>query len=78
MILCSFMNTQKFKILFSKYETIDKTQIDHIWTNAPRQQCHSRLKLIDQTINLFTSYLNYQTMCLVSLHQQIKHTFTYN
>jgi hypothetical protein len=42
MILCNFMNIQKFKVLFFKYTTIDKTQIDHIWTNAPRQQCHSR------------------------------------
>jgi hypothetical protein len=30
------------------------------------------LQLISQTINLFTSHLNYQIMCLVSLHQQIK------
>jgi hypothetical protein len=34
------------------------------------------LKLIGQTINLFTSHLDCQTMCLVSLHQQIKHIFT--
>ncbi len=42
MILRNFMNIQKFKVLFSECTTIDKTQIDHIWTNAPRQQCHSR------------------------------------
>ncbi len=41
-ILRNFMNTQKFKVLFSRYTTIDKTQMNHIWTNAPRQQCHSR------------------------------------
>ncbi len=33
-------------------------------------------KLISQTINLFTSHLDCKTMCLVSLHQQIKHVFT--
>jgi hypothetical protein len=33
-------------------------------------------KLTSQTINLFTSHLDCQTMCLVSLHQQIKHIFT--
>jgi hypothetical protein len=31
-------------------------------------------KLTSQTINLFTSHLDCQTMCLVSL--QIKHIFT--
>jgi hypothetical protein len=41
-ILHNFMKTQKFKVLLFEYTTIDKTQIDHIWTNAPRQQCHSR------------------------------------
>jgi hypothetical protein len=72
------MNTKKFKLLFFEYTTINKTQIDHIWTNAPTQQCHSRsiIKLTSQTINLFTSHLDCQTMCFVSLHQQIKHIFT--
>jgi hypothetical protein len=36
-----------------------------------------QIKFIGQIINLFTSHLNYQTMCLVSLHQQIKHIFIY-
>jgi hypothetical protein len=40
--LHNFMNTQKFKLLFYEYTTINKTHIDHIWTNAPTQQCHSR------------------------------------
>jgi len=42
MTLRNFMNTQKFKHIFFEYTTINKTQIDHIWTNAPTQQCHSR------------------------------------
>jgi hypothetical protein len=31
----------KLKFIFSKSTTINNTQIDHIWTNAPTQQCHS-------------------------------------
>jgi len=33
----------KYKLKFTLVEstTIDNTQIDHIWTNAPTQQCHS-------------------------------------
>jgi hypothetical protein len=36
----NFMNTQKFKLIFFEYTTINKMQIDHIWTDAPTQQCH--------------------------------------
>jgi hypothetical protein len=42
MTLHNIMNTQKFKLLLFEYTTINKTQIDHIWTNAPTQQCHSK------------------------------------
>jgi hypothetical protein len=31
----------KLKFILSKSTTINNTQIDHIWTNAPTQQCHS-------------------------------------
>jgi len=40
--LCNFMNTQKFKLLFFKYTTINKRQIYHMWTNASTQQSHSK------------------------------------
>jgi len=35
-------NINKCKLVFflSKSTTLNNTQIDHIWTNAPTQQCH--------------------------------------
>jgi hypothetical protein len=36
------MNTHNFHITFIKNTTPKNTQIDHIWTNAPTQQCHIR------------------------------------
>jgi hypothetical protein len=42
MTLRNFMNTQKFKLLFFEYTTINKRQIYHIRTNASTQQCHSK------------------------------------
>jgi endonuclease/exonuclease/phosphatase (EEP) superfamily protein YafD len=35
------MSKYKLKFFFSKSTTINNTQIDHIWTNAQTQQCHS-------------------------------------
>jgi hypothetical protein len=37
------MYKYKLKLIFTKSTTIDNTQIYHIWTNAPTQQCHSGL-----------------------------------
>jgi hypothetical protein len=34
------MYKYKLKFTFIESTTIDNTQIDHIWTNAPTQQCH--------------------------------------
>jgi hypothetical protein len=34
------MKTHGFHITFIKNTTPSNTQIDHIWTNAPIQQCH--------------------------------------
>jgi hypothetical protein len=39
--LQSCMNTYGFHITFVESTTLNNTQIDHIWTNAPTQQCHS-------------------------------------
>jgi hypothetical protein len=41
-ILKTYMNTDNFHITFIKNTTPDNTQINHIWTNAPTQQCHTR------------------------------------
>jgi len=38
--LQTFMNKHNLKFTFIKNTTINDTQIDHIWTNAPIQQCH--------------------------------------
>jgi endonuclease/exonuclease/phosphatase family metal-dependent hydrolase len=38
--LQAFMKKYNFKLTFSKSITISDTQIDHIWTNAPIQQCY--------------------------------------
>jgi hypothetical protein len=38
----TFMNKYNFKLIFIETTTINDTQINHMWTNAPIQQCHSR------------------------------------
>jgi len=38
--LKNYMKTHGFHITFIKNTTPSNTQIDHIWTNAPIQQCH--------------------------------------
>jgi hypothetical protein len=38
--LQAFMNKYNLKLTFIKNNTINDTQIDHIWTNALIQQCH--------------------------------------
>jgi len=37
--LQAFMNKYILKLTIIESTTIDDTQIDHIWTNAPIQQC---------------------------------------
>ncbi len=37
----NLMYKYKLKLTFIESTMIDNTQIDHIWTNAPTQQCHS-------------------------------------
>jgi hypothetical protein len=39
--LQAFMNKYKYKFTFIKNTTINDAQINHIWTNAPIQQCNS-------------------------------------
>jgi hypothetical protein len=39
--LQNYMNTHGFHITFIESTTPNNTQIDHIWTNVPTQQCHS-------------------------------------
>jgi hypothetical protein len=39
--LQNYMNTHGFHITFIERTTLNNTQIDHIWTNAPTQQHHS-------------------------------------
>jgi hypothetical protein len=38
--LQAFMNKYNLKFTFIENTTINDTQIDYIWTNAPIQQCH--------------------------------------
>jgi hypothetical protein len=40
--LQAFMNKYNLKLTLIESTTINDAQIDHIWTNAPIQQCHSR------------------------------------
>jgi hypothetical protein len=68
--LHNFMNTKNFNLLFSQYTTINKN------TNRPHMDKCTNTTMSFKTINMFTSHLDCQTMCLVSLHQQIKHVFT--
>jgi hypothetical protein len=37
----NYMKTRGFHTTFIKNTTPNNTQINHIWTNAPIQQCHS-------------------------------------
>jgi hypothetical protein len=37
------MNKYNLKVTFIGNTTINDTQIDHIWTNALIQQCHSEM-----------------------------------
>ncbi len=39
----NLMYKYKLNLTFTESTTIDNTQIDHIWTNAPTQQCHSEV-----------------------------------
>jgi hypothetical protein len=38
--LQNFMNIYDIKIILHNGTIIYNTQLDHIWTNAPIQQCH--------------------------------------
>jgi hypothetical protein len=38
--LQNYMNKHKLKSFFSKSKNLNNRQINHIWTNAPTQQCH--------------------------------------
>jgi hypothetical protein len=38
--LKAFMNKHILKLTFIENTTINDTQINHIWPNAPMQQCH--------------------------------------
>jgi hypothetical protein len=40
--LQNYMNTHGFHITFIENTTPNNMQIDHIWTNAPTQQCGTR------------------------------------
>jgi len=42
-MLKNFMNKYKFEIIIFEFTTIYNTQLDHIWTNAPIQQCFSSI-----------------------------------
>jgi hypothetical protein len=56
------MYKYKLKLTFTKSTTIDDTQIDYIWTNAPTQQCHSGVTQIYWTYHepiYFTFILPY-------------------
>jgi len=58
----NLMYEYKLKLTYTKSTTIDNTQIDHIWTNASTQQCHSGVTQaywIDHKIIYFTFNLPY-------------------
>jgi hypothetical protein len=38
--LQAFINNYNLKLTFIENSIVNDTQIDHIWTNAPIQQCH--------------------------------------
>jgi hypothetical protein len=40
-MLKKFMNKYKIEIIIFECTTIYDTQLDHIWTNGPIQQCFS-------------------------------------
>jgi len=61
--LQNYMNTHGFHITFIENTTPNNTQIDHIWTNAPTQQCHTNQhKFIGHIITLYTLHSNYLTI----------------
>ncbi len=39
--LRKYMNTHGFHITFIESTTLNNTQINYIWTNAPTQQCYT-------------------------------------
>jgi hypothetical protein len=56
------MDKYKLKFIFSKSTTINNTQINHIWINAPTHQCHLRITetyWIDHKLVYFTLKLYY-------------------
>jgi hypothetical protein len=58
----NLMYKYKLKLTFFENTTINNTQIDHIWTNAPTQQCHSgviQAYWIDHKLVYFTFKLLY-------------------
>jgi len=40
--LQDFMKKYHFNITFTKITLVCNTQIDHVWTNAPIEQCYSK------------------------------------
>jgi len=74
--LQTYVNMHNFHIPCTKSTTPNKTQIDHMWTNVPTQQCHvgtmlEQHKLIRQIITLFTLHLNYLTIFVNLLYQPL-------
>jgi hypothetical protein len=56
------MYKYKLKLTIFESKIINNTQIDHIWTIAPTQQCHSRVTQaywIDHKLVYFTFKLPY-------------------
>jgi hypothetical protein len=56
------MHKSKLKPTFTKNKTINNTQINHIWTNAPTQQCHlgvTQAYWVDHKLIYFTFRLPY-------------------
>jgi hypothetical protein len=56
------MDKYKLKFIFSESTTINNTQINHMWINAPTQQCHLRVTKaywIDHKLVYFTLKLLY-------------------
>jgi hypothetical protein len=63
------MNTHGFHITFIKTTTPNNTQIDHIWTNAPTQQCDTQAYWTNH--NLYTLHSNYLTIFLNFLYHPL-------
>jgi len=62
------INTHNFHITFIKNTTPNNTQIDHIWTNAPKHPSINVIldqhKFIGHIITLYTLHSNYVTIFL--------------